>query len=284
MKSFVFSITIVLSIFIACSAQAQTLSTYDDFSGPYIDPLRWLPRNVSSADDLWAYEGGFRILKGKLSYYNLAYGTKLATDGTESMRRQLFLREVSGVTSIETSIQIMKNGNKITGCPTPGYSEPSETRIGFGGSFFNDGSGVSPGNNDYTGDIYVSIGLLNLSNSTTIPPGYMGVGAKVRQCVNSDCSDSNPLFNTSFNDLFIKFGKKTMLRITLDKGAKRFTFQVGKKIVETYIYPDTLDDSQAPGAANGGMRIEVDHYLANCPAERTVGWADVAFDYVSVSP
>jgi len=67
MKSFVFSITIVLSIFIACSAQAQTLSTYDDFSGPYIDPLRWLPRNVSSADDLWAYEGGFRILKGKLS-------------------------------------------------------------------------------------------------------------------------------------------------------------------------------------------------------------------------
>ena len=40
MKRFVFSIIFVLSMFIACSAQAQ-LTVYDDFSGPFVDTERW---------------------------------------------------------------------------------------------------------------------------------------------------------------------------------------------------------------------------------------------------
>ena len=61
MKILIFSIVFVLSIFIACPGQAQ-LAVYDDFSEPFLDTARW--RNATSwGDNVWPYEGGFRILK-----------------------------------------------------------------------------------------------------------------------------------------------------------------------------------------------------------------------------
>jgi hypothetical protein len=278
MKRFVFSIILVLSVFVAFTAQAQ-LTVYDDFSGPFVDTARWAPRTLWG-DDVSIYEGGFRILKGKLSFFNRTYGAVLDDDATQNMRRQLFLRNApaAGVTSIETSIQMVKNGHEITGCAA--NPEPSETRVYIGGNFFNTGTVVPvPGN--ATGDIAAFIGFFKYSNSTTIPPGSMGVRARVRQCTNSDCSTYNDLHETLFNDLLIKVGKKTTLRITVDKNANTITFQVGKKIVDTYTY--TVNDALAPGAINGAMRLEVAHYLANCPSTpRAVGWADVLFDYVSI--
>jgi hypothetical protein len=283
MKILVFSLFIVLSVFIAFPAQAQ-LVVYDDFSGPFIDTTLWR-YNTSWGDDVWPYEGGFRIIKGKLSFFNRAYGAVLGTDEIQSMRRQLFLKDVSGVTGLEASIQMVKSGQEITGCLSENL-EPSETRVWIGGSFFNDGSGT-PGSGYYTGDILASMGLFRFSDSTD-PAGYMGVRARVRQCTNADCSEYNLLFETFFvnektgKPLLLKVGKKEKFRITLDKPTKTFTFQVGKKTVDTYTY--VVNDIAASGAVKGGMRIEVSHYLANCPAsvERSVGWADVLFDYVSV--
>lgn len=278
MKRFVFSIIVVLSICIACSAQAQ-LTVYDDFSGSFIDTERWYHRHTPSVDLIWPYDGGFRILKGKLSYYSRVYGTQQAVNGTENYRRFLGLRNATDITAIEASVQVAKNGHEITGCPTPGYSEPSETRIFLGGAFFNDGTS-GPGSGTSVGDIAAYMGFYKYSDSATIPPGYMGVRARVRQCTNADCSSDTLLWETLFNNLLVKVGKKTLFRITLDKGTNTFTFQVGKKDFASYTY--TANDPTAPGRPN--MRLEVAHYLANCPspAARTVGWADVLFDYVSI--
>ena len=172
MKTLIFSLFLVLTVFIAIPAQAQ-LVVYDDFSGPFVDTARWR-YSTSWGADVWPYEGGFRILKKKLSFFNRAYGAVLGTDEIQSMKRQLFLRDVSGVKSLETSIQMVKSGHEITGCSSEN-TKPSETRVWIGGSFFNDGSGVEPGNGNYTGDILVGIGLYKYSNSDDIPAGYMGV-------------------------------------------------------------------------------------------------------------
>ena len=279
MKIFVVSIIFVLTIGFAFSAQAQ-LTVYDDFSGPFVDTARWYHRNPTG-DDVWWYDAGFRILKGKLNYFNRAYGADLDTDATQSMRRQLFLKNATDVTGIETSIQMAKNGHEITGCAA--NPVPSETRISMGGAFFNDGSSTGPG--DFTGDILAHMGFFKYSDLGTlppgniaIPPGYMGVRARVYRCTNATCSTSDIIKEVLFDNLLVKLGKKTMLRITLDKGANTFTFQVGKKDVATYPY--TVPDSAAPIQKN--IRLEVAHYLANCPspAAKTVGWADVLFDYV----
>jgi len=284
MKSFLVSIVLALSIFIACSAQAQ-LVVYDDFTGPFVDTERWRP-NTTWGDNVAIYEGGFRILKGKLSIFNRAYGAQLATDLTQHIKRQLFLRNVSDVTSIEASIQIVKAGHEITGCSE--NPEHSETRVWIGGSFFNDGTGTS-GSGDYKGDILAATGLYRISDSAD-PAGYLGVRARVLQCTNADCSTYNKLFETLYNDrngkpLLLKVGKKEKFRITYDQASNTFTFQVGKKNIVTYDCDDDgVSNVKASGAVNGGMRLEVVHYLANCPspAARTVGWADVLFDYISV--
>jgi hypothetical protein len=285
MKIFVVSIIFALTIGFAFSAQAQ-LTVYDDFSGPFVDTGRWYHRNpISPVDnDIWSYEGGFRILKGKLNYFHRAYGADLDTDATQNMRRQLFLRNATDVTGIETSIQMVKNGHEITGCAA--NPVPSETRISMGGAFFNDGS--SPGPGDFTGDILAHMGFFKYSDLGTlppgniaIPPGYMGVRARVYRCTNATCTTSDIIKEELFDNLLVKLGKKTMFRITLDKGSDTFTFQVGKKVSKTYLYTGVIvSDSAAPIQKN--IRLEVAHYLANCPspAAKTVGWADVLFDYV----
>jgi hypothetical protein len=272
MKSFVFSIIFVLSILFVCSAQAQ-LTVYDDFSGPFVDTELWAYSHTYG-DNVWTYEGGFRILKGKLSFFSHAYGGDQLNTGTQNTRRQLYLRGVGGINSIETSIQIAKNGNETTGCTA--NPEPSETRIFMGGAFFNDGDSTGP--TDYTGDIMAFAGFFKYSDSTTIPPGYMGVRSRVMKCTNPTCSTTDIIYETLYNDLLVKFGKKTTFRITLDKGTNTFTFQVGKKDSATYTY--TVPDSAAPVMTN--TRLEVAHYLANCTSSKAVGWADVLFDYVSI--
>lgn len=287
MKILFFSIILVLSVFIACSAQAQ-LVVYDDFSGALVDTVRWLPFN-DIAENVVPYEGGFRILKGKLSFFNRGFGATAAEDETQQMKRRLFLRDVSGVTGIEASIKVAKNGHEITGCPSEN-GEPSETRIFIGGSFFNNGDGSEPGNGDYTGDIFVGIGLSRYSNSTSedIPAGYMGVGARVRRCKDANCLDYDQLFETFFPDkdgkpLLLKLGKKEKFRITYDQSNNTFTLQVGKKNIVTYdCDDDNINNEQAPGATKGGMRLEVSHDLANCSTTRSFGWADVVFDDIKV--
>jgi hypothetical protein len=165
---------------------------------------------------------------------------------------------------------------------------PSETRIYIGGPFFNDGTGT-PGSGNANGDIAAYLGFYKFSNSgDIIPPGYMGVRARLRRCTNNDCSTNDVIqdMETLFDNALVKIGKKTVLRITWDQASKTFTFNVGKKIVGTLTYSE--DDSRRPERVVGNARIAIDHYLSNCPgtgnAPRSVGWGDILVDYVSTDP
>jgi hypothetical protein len=284
MKRLIFSIIFVLSIFIACSAQAQ-LNVYDDFSGPFVSTDQWFHRNFID-EDAWSYESGFRIVKGKLNYFNRAYGALLDTDLTQYVRRHIYFRDITYVKGMEASIQVVKNGHEINNvCPTQN-AVPSETRIYIGAPFFNDGTGSAPGSGDATGDIAVYLGFYKFSDSTDIPPGYMGVRARLFRCTNSACTTNTQLNQTIFDNALVKIGKKTVLRITWDQASDTFTFNVGKKIVGTLTY--TQADSRPPEYVIGNARIAIDHYLSNCPgtgnAPRSVGWGDILVDYVSVDP
>jgi hypothetical protein len=235
---------------------------------------------------VWAYEGGFKIVKGKLNYFNRAYGALLDTDATLFVRRHMYFKDIEYVKGMEASIQIVKNGHEImNACPAQN-AVPSETRIYIGGPFFNDGTGSAPGSGDATGDIAVYLGFYKFSDSTDIPPGYMGVRARLFRCTNSTCTTNTQLDQTIFDNALVKIGKKTVLRITWDQASDLFTFNVGKKIVGTLTY--TLNDSRPPEYVVGNARIGVDHYLSNCPgtgnAPRSVGWADILVDYVSTDP
>jgi hypothetical protein len=286
MKSFVFSIIFVLSILFVCSAQAQ-LTVYDDFSGPFLDTEQWYHRTFMT-DTVWAYEGGFKIVKGKLNYFNRAYGAQSNIDDVLSVKRHIYFRDIEYVKGMEASIQIVKNGHEIiNACPSDN-TVPSETRIYIGGPFFNDGTGT-PGSGNANGDIAAYLGFYKFSNSgDIIPPGYMGVRARLRRCTNNDCSTNDVIqdMETLFDNALVKIGKKTVLRITWDQASKTFTFNVGKKIVGTLTYSE--DDSRRPERVVGNARIAIDHYLSNCPgtgnAPRSVGWGDILVDYVSTDP
>lgn len=62
MKILVFPIILGLCIFVVFPAQAQ-LVVYDDFSGPFVDIARWYHRHSGTSDNVWPFEGGFRIQK-----------------------------------------------------------------------------------------------------------------------------------------------------------------------------------------------------------------------------
>lgn len=283
MKSLIGICIVVLSVCFVCSAHAQ-LARYDDFVGPFLNTERWYHRNFMDTD-VWSYEGGFKIVKGKLNYFNRAYGALLDTDATQYMRRHMYFKGIDSFDGMEASIQVVKNGFEITNA-CPGFNAvPSETRIYIGGPFFNDGTGTpTPGNS--VGDISAYLGFYKFSDSTIIPPGYMGVRARLRKCTNDDCSASDQIQETLFDNALVKIGQKIVLRITWNKAAKTFTFNVGKKISGTLPY--TQDDSTPPQRVVGNARIALDHYLANCPgtgnAPRSVGWSDILVDYISLDP
>ena len=285
MKSFVFSMILVLSILFVCSAQAQ-LTVYDDFSGPFVDTTLWYHRNLTG-DDVWWFDAGFRILKGKLNYFNRAYGALSTIDEVLFAKRHMYFKDIEYVKGMEASIQIVKNGHEINNvCPTQN-TVPSETRIYIGGPFFNDGTGSAPGSGNANGDIAAYLGLYKLSDSgDIIPPGYLGVRARLFRCTNDNCTTSTQIDQTLFDNALVKIGKKTVLRITWDQASDRFTFNVGKKIVGTLTY--ALNDSRPPEYVVGNARIAIDHYLSNCPgtgnAPRSVGWGDILVDYVSTDP
>jgi hypothetical protein len=235
--------------------------------------------------DVWSYESGFRIIKGKLNYFNRGYGALLDTDLTQFVRRQMFLKDITYLKGMEASIQIVKNGHEIINACPGQNAVPSETRIYIGGPFFNDGElGYVQGSGNAIGDIAAYLGFFKFSDSTDIPPGYMGVRARLRRCTNDDCSASAAIQETLFGNALVKLGQKTVLRITWDKATKTFTFNVGKKIVGTLTY--TQDDSLPPERVIGNARIAIDHHLSNCPgtgnAPRSVGWGDILVDYISV--
>lgn len=273
MKSFIGICIVVLSVCFVCSAHAQ-LTVYDDFSGTFVDKGRWRYATSWGAD-VWPYEGGFKISKGKLNFFSRAYGGDQSDTGTQNMRRQFFLRNApSDVTSIMASIQLLKGGNVITTCG----NSPSETRIFIGGNFFNMGL-VAPVEGNATDDVGVFLALYRATNATYIPDGYMGVRGRVRHCTNEDCSTYVDLYETLFDNLLIKFGKKTTFRITVDKNANTVTFQVGKKVIDIYNYG--VSDTFGPGISNN-KRIEMTHDLSNCTGgEKAIGWADILVDYVS---
>lgn len=283
MKTFIGLCIVVLSVCFVCSAQAQ-LTVYDDFSRPFLDTERWFHRNFMDAD-VWSYESGFKIIKGKLNYFNRAYGALLDADATQYVRRHMYFKDISHIKGMEASIQIVKNGHEITNACSGVNAVPSETRIYIGGPFFNDGTGT-PGSGSAIGDIAAYLGFYKFSNSTDIPPGYMGVRARLFQCTNDNCSTNTLIKETLFDNALVKIGKKTVLRITWNQASDSFTFNVGKKIVGTLTY--TEDDSRKPEYVVGNARIAIDHYVSNCPGTgntpRSIGWGDILVDYVSVDP
>jgi hypothetical protein len=282
MKNIIAASVLALSLCFVCPAQAQ-ITVYDDFSGPFLDTEQWYHRTFMT-DTVWSYEGGFKIAKGKLNYFNRAYGALSNIDEVLSVKRHIYFKDITYVKGMEASIQVVKNGHEInSGCPSEN-AEPSETRIYIGGPFFNDGTGGALGSKNAIGDIAAYVGFYKFSNSADIPPGYMGVRARLRRCTDNDCTANTSIQETTFNNALIKLGQKTLLRITWDKAAKTFTFNIGKKIVDTLTY--TQGDSRPPEHVIGNARIAIDHYLASCPSAypRSVGWGDILVDYVSIDP
>jgi hypothetical protein len=280
MKSFVFSVTLVLSILIACSAQAQTLTKYDDFNGPLLDQTKWVVVN-DGGDDVESLEGGMKIQKGKLIFFNRAFGGIGSNTGMQFMQRELVIKEGSAYDTMETSVQIMSY--QITGCAANSLGSIASVRIG--GYFFNDGT--SSGEGDLTGNYFAYINLYRYSNSND-DDGLWRATAKVYRCEDAACTSSlaSLIGDDFFSNQQIKVKKKVRLFIQLNKTTNQFNFQVGsaKKGPQASI-GYSADDTNGPRGDYGGLkRIEVSHGLANCTAGPTTGWIDAVFDYVAVGP
>lgn len=281
MKGFIFSITLALSLIIACSIQAQTLTRYDEFNGPLLDQTKWVGVN-NWDDDITILEGGIKIQKKKLNFINRAFGGTGSNTGTQSMQRRLVIKEGASYNTMETSVQVMSY--QITGCSAPGSSS-SLAYVRIGGYFFNDGRSTGPA--DLTGDYFAYINMYRYSNSTDAD-GLWRATAKVYRCEDADCTPSlcTLIGEDFFSGQQIIAKKKVRLFVQFNRAAKEFNFQVGpaKKGPKASIgYSD--NDSNAPVNDYGGLkRIEVSNSLANCTAGSTTGWIDAVFDYIAVGP
>jgi hypothetical protein len=276
MKRFVFLIILVLSVFIAFSAQAQ-LTVYDDFSGPYLSPDRWYVYNQYDIT-ITSMEGGLRIKSGKLGYYSRNFGGEESDSGRPRARRRLVMQNGLNVTAMETSVQV--KGLEVTGCAN--NTTPSRAEVRIGGAFFND-VGICEGEGSVTGDVQAYIGLRKDTDDPDLPSGYMRAIGTVLRCNNSGCTDTTEIGTQDLG--LVKVGKKVKLLMRIEKAQDRFVFKLDKKGAEVPISYSGYSDAANPCGDSGGLkRLEVTHLLANCQTgPATYGWLDTYYDYLSVS-
>ena len=173
------------------SAQAQTLRRYDDFNGPLLDQTKWVGVNDGGVD-IESLEGGMKIQKGKLIFFNRAFGGVGSNTGMQFMQRGLVIMEGSAYDAMETSVQIMSY--QITGCDAGSVGSIAYVRIG--GYFFNDGT--SSGAGDQTGNWFAYINLYRYSNSTD----DLAFGGRPPKCIVAKMLHARPVSLLSLAMIF----------------------------------------------------------------------------------
>ena len=248
-------------------AAVPTVSLYDDFTAPLIDPTRWYGAEASGM----VTEAVRLIQGGSLRLFSRSYGATDSDTGATFSALRLAFSNPNPIHAIRAKVQV--TNFQSVGCP--GNTTPTFPAAEIAGFFFNTGT-PTPG--DATGDVHVELDVLRLSNSTN-PPGVLEVVGAVVLCQDAPCLTATHLPGSPVNVGKTHVGVPVRLFLAWDQPNKRFLFQSGNSAIVAVPY--TVSDSSPPAVAF--KRLDSRANVANCTTTpRPHAMLDVLFDHVEV--
>jgi len=266
-------IVIILLMFGSPVRALEPFVLYDDFSSKtkIIDEARWYGQEsiVTGANIV---EDVRQISSGKLHMLSRAYGNVSSDAGITSARTRLLFSNPGPITAMKATVQV--KGIEADGCAN--NAEPTVTRVGLFGSFFNPGQ---PPAGSLLNDVQVYIAI-ELASDSTNEPGILNVVGSIRQCGNATCSTLNTLVSQTLGT--IKLKGKTDLSMQWDKPNQQFIFQFGKLAPSPLSYSGLVADTFPPSVDI--KRLDLSYSIANCTIEpRISAFAEAYFDNVFVN-
>lgn len=253
------------------SAGAQTLITYDDFSGGAISPSRFYGEEGKQYGGV-RVEARRVVAGGQLRIEAKGYSDNFANTGSSTTRNAVVLAKSAAITTLRSTVTM--RSATVTSCA--GNTTPSAARARLFGFFFN--AGVPQPGSNYN-DVFAGIQLSRASNSTDAA-GLMRVTAFVGKCTDDSCIASTSLGSQDLGTVAIN--TPLDLQVGWDAASNRFSYQRGTDAL--VFLPYTVSDSQP--ASFPVKRLEISNQVAQCTATRQSVFGSADFDNVktNVSP
>ena len=238
---------------------AQTLTLYDNFSGPFISPSKWSPQWQCGGTVMECVR---EIQEDKLRLRVRAYGASDTNDGAQFGSSGLSLVN-NTVTDIAADLVVSHSAAQA--CSTnPGFGGGGHAQVLLFGSFFNGGAGTSDD------DVQA---YLQLDHYATLQRGMVDVGGF--------------LFHQGFFgnvDLgLVNVGERVRVELVWDKPNHRFVVRLFRPLYGTtteQFMPYTISDTTA--AVSPSRSIDANVFPANCVGTRNSAELEVLFDDVLV--
>jgi hypothetical protein len=271
MKSvFLFGLVFSLALLVGPANALEPFVLYDNFHTIFLDPDKWI--GSESNTGVLILENSRENDWGRLHFRSRIYGGTASDSGRGFGGTRLVFTEADKVTAIKAKVQVIYVEAK--GCATnPQYTRAAVRLVGY---FFNTGI-PTPGSG--VNDVLASVSVQRQSDSTD-KPNLLKVVASVVKCLNSNCTDADPIGSVDLGTTALWW--TVPVSIQWDKDNHQFIFQLDR-YPKTYIPYYDLPDTSPPGLQNN-KRIEVQGLLPNCTGEpQPVAFIDVFLDDVLVN-
>jgi len=274
MKILISCLIILLVGLLGAAGQAkERLVLYDHFPQGFIDETKWGAGQTIVGATILEY---VREIQGdRLHMSNRAFGNRSSDSG----RSNATIRITSygfpgGLTTARASIKV--EAVEVTGCSD---ENPTWARGQLVGNFFK----TDPVSDNVKFHV---LGVVQIQRSSNSPDAQnvLVVSGGIVHCLDRDCLTSDPTF-TAFKELGkVKLGQWATVQIEWDQVGKGFIFTLDKEPPQSISYSDNgwTVYPLYPGQYQG-INLEVGNRIANCTAERQMGFVDADFDNVFVS-
>jgi hypothetical protein len=265
---------VLLTMVLFClAATAQSPSTsapsalrgemlYDDFSGKWLDPAKWIPANPQCWGNV--LECVREIRDNKLRLVARNFGARDSDSGIQWSQPAVYFTNPNLINGIGADITSSFSG---AGCPT-NNTDYTHTQVQLGGNFFNTGSG-NPSDD-------IAVWLIDWTDSTN--PGYQGFSVYWGYIWPLPATDTPFATYPAGTEIAatLKWDKRHHQFIATTK-VKGQPDETAERVEIPYPYPDTTPP------ATPLKSLQAAQNTLNCTTVPTYGEVEATFGDVKVS-
>jgi hypothetical protein len=271
MKILLSCLIILLMGLSGAAVQAKDhLVLYDHFHSEFLDETKWSGSQTISGATILEY---VREIRGdRLTLSNRAFGNRSSDSGTSIGTLRLCSATFPGeFTTSRASVKV--EDVEVTGCPS--NSTPTLARADLLGFFFNTSG---PPYNGVQNNVLGQIQIRRLSNSTDKRRILEVMGGFVH-CTDPDCLTVDV---ANFKKLGnVKLGQWATIQVEWDLDNEGFIFKFDKEPPQFISYSSYGWTIYPPSSR--AICLEAQNRIANCTAERQMGFVDADFDGVFIN-
>jgi hypothetical protein len=247
----------------------EHLVLYDNFHSEFLDATKWSGGQGIIGATILEYVR--EIHGGCLHLSNRAFGNQSSNSERSKGTIRLSSRGFpGGLTTARASVKV--KDVEVSGCSS--NTTPTVARAELVGHFFNTADEPSDG---VTNRVLGVIQIARFSNSAD-KQDVLEVSGGFAHCLDPECFTSEARFKKLGN---VKLGQWATVQVEWDQENEGFIFKLDKKPPQFISYSDY--EWQIYPLSYPVIDLVAENRIANCTAERQMGFVDADFDDVFIN-